>query len=296
MKYLIKQCDWEITDRCNLNCLHCIINKKRKELNTKQCFFIIDILKKLGCKEINFTGGEPLTRKDFFEILRYSKNKGIIIKVFTNGILVNKQNIKNLKKFVDYLGFSIEGLEKENNKIRGSNSFRKILSAIKIAKKENINFGIYVTISRFNVHKLEEFLTFIKSLNPMNISLNEIVYRRKARKNKKKLFCRINPYKIVTLVKKIFPDQKFRKEMRCDINPKKIFLVADGKFYLCTEIFHINPSLYIGKFFPQNFKRYGLFLKTYKSLKPPFKCPYITYASNNISINLLTKDKCWMVK
>jgi len=296
MKVLIKQCDWEITTKCNLNCLHCIINKQRKELNTVQCKKIIDILNKLGCKTINFTGGEPLLRKDFFEILTYSNSNKLKNRIFTNGTLINKQNIKSLKNLIEYIGFSLDGLRTSNDKIRGENSFKKTINSIKLAKRNSINFGIYATLNKLNLNKLEEFLVFIKKLKPMNVSLNEVVFRGKAKKNRKDLLCNLDSDIILAKIKKIFPKERFRKEKGCLINPKKIFLISDGRFYLCTEISQLKPSLYIGRFLPPNFRKYSLFLKNYKNLKLPSKCPYVTYASDKISINLLTKNKCWMVR
>ena len=82
----------ELTHRCNLRCLHCYLGTHRgspgKELRTERLFSVIDEITEAGCLFLLLTGGEPLLRKDFPEIYRYAKTKGLMVTVFTNGTLV----------------------------------------------------------------------------------------------------------------------------------------------------------------------------------------------------------------
>jgi MoaA/NifB/PqqE/SkfB family radical SAM enzyme len=92
---------FELTYRCNLKCRHCYVapsavSQRRKELETKQVFTILDQLAGAGCLNIGFTGGEPFLRKDIFEILAYAKKKGLNSVVLTNGTLITPRKADKL--------------------------------------------------------------------------------------------------------------------------------------------------------------------------------------------------------
>ena len=66
---------WNLTRACNLRCPHCYMEggtKAENELSTVECLSLIDELKDLGTEMLILTGGEPLLRKDIFEIARYA--------------------------------------------------------------------------------------------------------------------------------------------------------------------------------------------------------------------------------
>lgn len=297
MKTFIQKCDWEITTNCNLNCKHCLINHKpKRELSTNECFLVIDLLKKLGCKQINFTGGEALVKKDFFKILRYSYERGIINNIFTNGIQINSKNVILLKKYVNSFGISIEGRKEENDFIRGENSYKKVRRTLRLLNKEKIPFGIYITLNKQNILGLKKILKEITKYNPQNISLNELVLRGRARKNKKEIYLKINRKEILDTLKEIFPNEKFRIEKGCNISPKNIFLTSEGKFYFCTEIRQCKKTKFLGSFIPPNFHKFTEFSNKFSKKNLPENCPYLSYVSKNITLNFLTGEKCPYLK
>jgi len=297
MKTFIQKCDWEITTGCNLNCKHCLINHKpKKELSTKECFLVIDLLKKLGCKQINFTGGEALVKKDFLKILNYSYEKGIINNLFTNGTQINRKNIIFLKKYVNSVGISIEGTKEANDFIRGENSYNLVSKTLKLLNQEKIPFGIYMTLNKQNLSNLKKTLKKINKYNPQNISLNELVLRGRAKKNKKEIYLKINREKILKILKEIFPNERFRIERGCNINPKNIFLTSEGKFYFCTEIRQCKKTNYLGSFLPAKFHKFTEFLDNFSKKELPKDCPYLSYVSKNITLNFLTGEKCPYLK
>lgn len=71
---------WNFTYSCNLKCKHCYENagNKRPELTTEEAFATLDNMSKIakvGLPALSFSGGEPLTRRDFFEVVAYAKKK-----------------------------------------------------------------------------------------------------------------------------------------------------------------------------------------------------------------------------
>ncbi|MCP4985048.1 MAG: radical SAM protein, partial [Colwellia sp.] len=67
-----------LTFKCNQRCEYCgIYTDKRYEMTTQEVFKMIDEFVALGTSRISLTGGEPLTRKDFQEIVSYARKKGL---------------------------------------------------------------------------------------------------------------------------------------------------------------------------------------------------------------------------
>jgi len=90
---------WELTYHCNLRCPHCYIvpQKSRRELSFQQISSILDLLKESGTLYVIFSGGEILTRRDFFDIACYAREKGFALRLLTNGTLIDERIADRLK-------------------------------------------------------------------------------------------------------------------------------------------------------------------------------------------------------
>jgi len=137
----------EVDPRCNFNCHFCFNqisfaknNREVNVLNKNYVKKIIDGLVKAKVNIVRFTGGEPILRKDIFELLKYAKNKGLETRLNTNGSLINLKIAKKLKGIVDNVLIPIESYNnQEESKITGyNNSLKRKLEAIKLLKKEQI--------------------------------------------------------------------------------------------------------------------------------------------------------------
>ena len=98
---------WEVTRRCNLNCVHCRAASERGpytgELDTDQCREILDQIALIGKPIIILTGGEPLLRKDIFDLALHGTNVGLRMVMATNGTIVTPENVEKIKSYVDNL-------------------------------------------------------------------------------------------------------------------------------------------------------------------------------------------------
>src|SRR5689334_17667251 len=88
----------EITRRCPLECQHCYNNlpmgdlsARNRELTKEEYAGILTELADMGVMWLLFTGGEIFARKDFLEIYTCAKQKGFLITLFTNGILISEK-------------------------------------------------------------------------------------------------------------------------------------------------------------------------------------------------------------
>lgn len=142
---------WNITNRCNLKCIHCYASAGREiyELSTEQCFDIVDKLSEFKIPLILFSGGEPLLREDIFEIAAYAKKKGIKCVLSTNGTLIDRDTKENLDVF-EYVGVSLDGFSGVNDRFRGvKGAFDLAFRGLLIAN-EVVLSGIRFTVTKHN--------------------------------------------------------------------------------------------------------------------------------------------------
>jgi len=154
---------WEITYACNLQCVHCLSSsgvRDPRELSTAQAKAVLDELRDLQVFYINIGGGEPMIRKDFFEILEHAAHNNIGVKFSTNGTYIDAENAKRLAG-MDHLDvqISIDGVDAAtNDDVRGTGSFKVALRAMDYLRDANFGqFKISVVVTRHNVDQLDQF-------------------------------------------------------------------------------------------------------------------------------------------
>jgi len=122
-----------MTDRCNLRCVMCRQWRQEHgyELNYEEWVRIFDDLAKNHIKNIHFTGGEPLLRKDLADLVGYLSRKGFVVGMTTNGTLLDNKALDALVKAgLKSAALSIDALGEEYGSIRGvPGSFEKVRQA-----------------------------------------------------------------------------------------------------------------------------------------------------------------------
>lgn len=166
----------DVTSNCNLQCKHCYLNERNGEeaLTTTELKLIIDKLKKAGVFLVCFLGGEPFLRKDIFEIIRYTKDRGMLVNVITNGTLLNEKMIQELKKLdLSKLSISLDGAVPETNDfIRGEGVFKKVTQNIKIAVKHKLEVRILFTLLRTNFYDIFKIHRLARTLGVKAVIIN----------------------------------------------------------------------------------------------------------------------------
>lgn len=158
----------DLTYRCNLRCLHCYeFLPKDKELTFSQIKEKLDDLAYKGCIFFIISGGEPLLRKDFFQITQYAKDKGFALILRTNGTLITKAIAKEIKKLNPFqVSITLLGASAViHDKIAGiKGSFKKSIKAIKFLKEQGIKVLIVNTLIKQNVGEAKEVKALADSL------------------------------------------------------------------------------------------------------------------------------------
>ena len=154
---------WEITYACNLQCVHCLSSsgtRDPRELSTAQAKAVLDELRDLQVFYINIGGGEPMIRKDFFEILEHAEANDIGVKFSTNGTYITADNARRLAS-MNYLDIqiSLDGVDAAtNDAVRGKGSYATAIAAMNHLRDANFGqFKISVVVTRHNVDQLDAF-------------------------------------------------------------------------------------------------------------------------------------------
>jgi radical SAM protein with 4Fe4S-binding SPASM domain len=151
----------ELTYGCNLRCVHCY-NPTHKALPTEQKFpellKTLEELAKLGCAQIGFTGGEPLTRPDFFDLAKHAKKLGFQVNVLTNATLIDEKKIEELKEAqLNLISVSVYGMTQETYEsiTRVPGSFSKFEKGRDLLLDSGLPLQFKMPVMTLNVHERE---------------------------------------------------------------------------------------------------------------------------------------------
>ena len=149
------------TMRCNLNCNGCYSRNYQKKDDLPFEIFdkVIKEGREMGVAFFTILGGEPFLRGDLFLI--FEKHPDVYFQVFTNSTLLNDEVVRKLAELGNVaIQFSIEGLKELDDERRGKDHFKKVMTAMDIAKKRGVLFGYSVCVTRENVGEVvsDEFL------------------------------------------------------------------------------------------------------------------------------------------
>lgn len=176
-----KICQWDITNKCNLNCRHCRATcswEKREEADFPTVISCLGQLFSLAPDiHLAIAGGEPLMRKDLKDILLWiKKNYNIRIGLLSNGTLIDGANIGWLKDSVDSFNISLEGSSREvNDFVRGRGSFQKALSGISFLTKYSLPVTVRMTFFNQEETEVEGLMRFLPDIGVRSFNFRQVV-------------------------------------------------------------------------------------------------------------------------
>ncbi|HDD46016.1 MAG TPA: radical SAM protein [Candidatus Aenigmarchaeota archaeon] len=158
---------WNLTRQCNLRCKHCYENATstagKDELTTDEAKQAIDEFANAGVVAVAFSGGEPLLRKDFFEIANYAKQREFYVSLATNGTLITKDVARKLKRVVDYVEISLDGFEEVHDRFRGvEGAWKRSVAGIKNCVNAGIDTCVATTVTKYNLSSIPRLLEFVE--------------------------------------------------------------------------------------------------------------------------------------
>jgi radical SAM protein with 4Fe4S-binding SPASM domain len=157
----------ELTLKCNMRCIHCGSSAgdiRKKELSSGEWIHFCKDAADLGCKVINLLGGEPLVRKEWYEISRNINDLGMRVSLITNGYTMNNETISQLRSIAPYtVAISIDGATSHtHDSIRQVNgSFERCRQALISLKEAGIPTTVITTVHKLNFKELPAMRDFL---------------------------------------------------------------------------------------------------------------------------------------
>ncbi len=165
----------ELTLRCNENCMHCgsrCGEISSEELSVRQYHdFLRQVKNDMGTerKMLCITGGEPLLRKDFFDIMADANNLGFRWGMTSNATLIDNSTAKELKRCgMGTISVSIDGLEETHNRFRRTkNGYRNAMNGIENLIRTGGFKAIQVTtvVTHENIGQLDELYRIFNDMD-----------------------------------------------------------------------------------------------------------------------------------
>jgi len=162
---------WELTRACAYSCAHCRADAQPKrdprELDTAEAKRLIDMLVGFGTRPILvFTGGDPLMRRDLFELARYADERGLRVSLTpTATALPTRERMREARAAgIRRVAFSLDAADPAvHDRFRGfGGSFTRTLAGMRNAFAEDLPIQINTTVCAHNVDQLKQFVPLLE--------------------------------------------------------------------------------------------------------------------------------------
>src|SRR5437867_1990989 len=168
----------ELTFVCNHACSFCYNSPTgQKEMTTQEVFDSLEKLAAFNILYLTLTGGEPLVRRDFFEIAKRARELGFALRIYSNAYLIDEAMARKIREIANpvEMEISIHGARPETHEkltcVPGS--LQKVIDAVKHLRKQGIKVNLKCPITRDNqdevldMHRLAEDLGAIIIFDPV---------------------------------------------------------------------------------------------------------------------------------
>jgi len=169
---------YNVTRECNMKCRHCYINATDKklidELTTAEAKMVIDQIHQVSSPLLILSGGEPLLRKDIFELIEYGSKKGLKIGLGSNGYLIDDEVAAKLKAAgIATVSISIDSsIPAQHDEFRGvEGAWEKAVNACKVLRKNNILVQVNTTLTHDNYNQIDDIMSLAESTGVENFHL-----------------------------------------------------------------------------------------------------------------------------
>ena len=172
---ILGRLDFELTERCNNNCIHCCINlplddaeARRRELSTDEIHRILLEAATLGCLEVRFTGGEPLVREDFENIYLFARRLGLKVYIFTNATLIDEHWANLLARVppLEPMEITIYGMTRRSYEgvSRMPGTYEAAWRGVNLLLDRKVPFIVKGALLPPNLHEREQFIAWAATI------------------------------------------------------------------------------------------------------------------------------------
>lgn len=149
-----------VTNRCNLHCTYCYAESSpaastEGDLSTEEALQVVDQIADLGVRQLTFTGGEALTRRDIFDLLARARERGLRCFLITNGGPVTKEKAERLAALTDMVTVSIDSpTPAGHDAMRGPGSHAAAVRALDLLQAAGAKVSVNSAMSVASVDEI----------------------------------------------------------------------------------------------------------------------------------------------
>jgi pyrroloquinoline quinone biosynthesis protein E len=154
----------QTTKICNLKCKTCAVfggecNAATMQMGSEQIIQLIEKIASMGVLNLEWSGGEPLLRKDFWTFVPYAAGLGISQNLLTNGTCFTQKNVALLSSFYR-IQISLDGVGETFNRIVGRNAWEIFLRSMDLIQGIGLSIVMATVLQKENVDHLNEIIDF----------------------------------------------------------------------------------------------------------------------------------------
>jgi AdoMet-dependent heme synthase len=171
--YTVYSVSWNLTQRCNLECAHCYMSAfagadTGGELTTAECHRVMDEIAQVNPNVfLILTGGEPLLRRDIWDLAAYAAAKRFTTVLGTNGVLLREREAERMRAH-GVLGASISLDSTDPVK---HDAFRHLpgawngaVRATRVLRDAGLDFSLHMSVTGWNVGEVPAMIDLAKEL------------------------------------------------------------------------------------------------------------------------------------
>ena len=240
---------WELTHRCNERCTHCYLDvlkpnaKVPGELTTEECLDVVDQIVELGAMNVTLSGGEILVRKDWYEIARYARSKRLMVRLFTNGILINPQladRIAELHPYSVEISLYSARAEVHDQITQIPRSWELTTQSARLLRERGVRVLLKTPLMRENVKELDALRALIDEIGAtfrLDPTLTTKVNGDTSTLRHRVAFSDLVEYLRATTQPQHWLNRNVSDESRtCGIGGMALIIDPQGGVFPCTEV------------------------------------------------------------
>jgi AdoMet-dependent heme synthase len=170
---------WEVTRACAFACVHCRADAQHtrdpNELTTEEGYHLLDRFKEFGSPIVVFTGGDPMMRRDLFDLIGYATELGLRASLTpTATALPTPDRLRQaMAAGVRRIALSLDApspaVHDAFRQVPGS--WERTIRILRSAQSVGLSAQINTTVTRHNVHLLPEMVKFVEEVGAVQWSV-----------------------------------------------------------------------------------------------------------------------------
>ncbi len=171
---------WIATDLCNARCAHCSSNSSLRsddELTTREACDLMSQLADAGVVDVAVSGGEPLLRRDLFDVIEHARRCGLSVGVGSNGASLPPDKARRLAHSgVGRFQVSLDGPAPQHDALRRwPGLFDRAVRSIETAQRAGLRVHVCCTINRLNYASLAQLAECVHRLGVARLNFSRYV-------------------------------------------------------------------------------------------------------------------------